>query len=122
MWADFYYRGEEPTDFIDSARLSIEGDAWIVDGKDPAWLDPAEVVDAALTDAAFQAWLSNHALGYGIGGFTDAFIRFDLEAGAWDVGTVEHDARRLHYVRVDPVDGSIIDTNERTWDREVDGI
>ena len=115
--AQFYYRGEQPPS-IRAGEIELHGEAWIVDGKDPSWLDPPEVIDAALTDPAFLEWLDDKQLGNGI----SEFIRFDQRVQLWEVGVITYYATPvLHFVRVHPVTGVIIDTVERPWRPEVDG-
>lgn len=115
-WADFFFRDPQPADIM-AQRIELEGRAWIVDGKDPSWLDPPEVIDAALTDAAFVEWLQDKRLGYGM----EEFIRFDQEAHLWNVGVVIYGRDILHYVRVDPASGAVVDTVERPFVWQVDG-
>jgi hypothetical protein len=89
----------------------------MVDGKDPAWLDPPEVVDVALDNDDFVAWISEKNLGNGV----EEFARFDLKSGLWHIGVIEYGLERIHYVRIDPATGTLLDTVERRWDPDVDG-
>jgi hypothetical protein len=48
-WAGYYFRGRhEPPNVLEEGVIELDGDAWIVGGKDPSWLDPPEVIDVAL--------------------------------------------------------------------------
>jgi hypothetical protein len=114
--AAYYYRGKEPADLIDNGAIELRADGWIIGGKDPAWLDPPEILDAALADGDLTDWIANKELGNG----RSEFIRFDQNMGLWDVGTVEWVTHRIHYVRVDPI-GRVIDTIDRPWDPRTDG-
>jgi hypothetical protein len=114
--AAYYFRGKQPARLITTAVIELRATAWIVDGKDPTLLDPPEIIDAALADEDFAAWLADKELGNG----RNEFIRFDPEAGLWEVGTVEYVSNRLHFVRVDPM-GRVLDTIDRPWDPRTDG-
>ena len=50
VFAGYYARGRNPPSPIKDGAVAFEGDARIVDGKDPSWLDPPEIIDAALRD------------------------------------------------------------------------
>lgn len=115
--AAYYYRGNEPADLIDSGAIEMRADGWIVGGKDPAWLDPPEVIDAALADPGFVRWIADKELGNG----RSEFIRFDPQRAVWEVGTVEYISTTLHFVRVHPVTGAVLETVDRRWIPEVDG-
>ena len=115
-WAEFYFRGSMPDDIV-STRIVVDGQAWIVNGKNPAWLDPPEIVDVALTDAAFVRWLADKDLGNGM----EEFIRFDPKARLWEVGVVEYGPLTKHYVRVDPATNKVVDTVDRPFVPEIEG-
>jgi len=115
-WAEFYFRGSMPEDIL-STRIAVEGQAWIVNGRNPGWPDPPEIVDVALTDAAFVGWLADKDLGNG----SEEFIRFDPRAALWEVGVVEYGPLTKHYVRVDPAANKVVDTVDRAFVPEVDG-
>ena len=115
--AGYYYRGNEPAGLIKSGVIELRADGWIVGGKDPTWLDPPEVIDAALADPGFIRWIDDKELGNG----RSEFIRFDPRRGVWEVGTVEYVSTTLHFVRVHPVTGAVLETIERRWVPEVDG-
>jgi hypothetical protein len=113
----FWSKGHEPEN-IPAQRIEFGGAAWIVDGRDPGWLDPPEVVDAALADPAFARWVESKPLGNGV----NEILWFDAKRGLWQVGTLEYEPMRLHYLLIDPLDGSVVETVERAWVPDTDGF
>ena len=117
-WAGYYFRGKNsPSNLIEKGLTKFHGDGWISNGKDPSWLDPPEVIDAALMDPALVAWLEDQRLGNGV----SEILWFDLKRSLWQVGTLEYGPDRLHYDLVDPATGEIRGTVERHWDPDKDG-
>ena len=118
----YYWRGrEEPEGDITERTIEISLDAWITAGADEPWLSPPEVVDAALADPAFVAYLGTQNLGNG----REEILWYRPELDAWEVGVLgwyEFPEPRLHLVLVDPRTGAIIDTVDRAWSEERDGF
>ncbi|OGO54433.1 MAG: hypothetical protein A2V85_05010 [Chloroflexi bacterium RBG_16_72_14] len=117
-----YWRGrEEPEGDIRDRTIEVALDAWITGGADDSWLSPPEVVDAALADPAFVAYLETQDLGNG----REEILWYRPELGAWEVGVLvwyEFPEPRLHLVLVDPHTGAIRDTVDRPWNEDVDGF
>jgi hypothetical protein len=117
-WAGYYYRGKHrPANMLETGVIKVGGEVWIADGKDPSWLDPPEVIDAALADPEFVQWIAKLELGNG----NQEILWFDLDLGLWQVGTLHYGLKQLHYLLVDPVTGEVVDTVERPWVPDVDG-
>ena len=120
---DWYWRGRprnEP-EYPDIPRIEVTLEAWVSGGADAAWLSPPEVVDAALADAAFVAYLETQDLGNG----REEILWYRPELAAWEVGVLiwyEFPEPRLHLVVVDPHTGQILDTVDRAWDEDRDGF
>jgi hypothetical protein len=117
----YYWRGRNEPENILDRTIGIEIDAWITDGVDESWLSPPEVVDAALADPDFAAFLETQDLGNG----REEVLWYRPELGAWEVGVLiwyERPDPHLHLVIVDPHSGAILDTVERRWNRKRDGF
>jgi len=118
----YYWRGrEEPEGDITDRTIKVSLDSWITGGADETWLSPPEVVDAALADSAFVAYLETQDLGNG----REEILWYRPELGAWEVGILvwyEFPEARLHLVLVDPHTGTILDTVDRPWSEVADGF
>lgn len=118
----YYWRGrEEPEGDITDRTIEISLDAWITGGADEPWLSPPEVVDAALADPAFVAYLETQDLGNG----REEILWYRPQLGAWEAGVLvwyEFPEPRLHLVLVDPHTGAILETVDRAWSEERDGF
>ena len=117
-WAGYYWRARagQPAN-IGRAVVKFEHEAWIVDGKDPLPLDPAEVVDAAVRDSRLLAELSARDIRDGHA----PILWFDPKAGMWQVGILSYGRERLYLALVDPATGDVSDFVQRRWDPERDG-
>ena len=117
--AAHYWRGHREPDSIAEETLGLSLPAWLVGGLDGNRLTPPEIVDAALADPAFVAYLDSQQLGNG----REEILWYDPTADVWEVGVMpwyEADPPRIHGVLVDPVTGAIRGTLDRAWDEEVD--
>ncbi len=108
-------------------ELELQHDSWIVDGIDATWLSPPEIVDAALADPAFRAYVidQDRLCKCGLGNGREEILWYRPELRAWEVGLlIWHDfpEPRMQLVHVDPVSGAILDRVDRPWDRERDGF
>jgi hypothetical protein len=83
--------------------IEVSLDAWVMDGRDPAMLHPMEIVDAALADPAFAAWVD----AVEIGNASDQFIQYDPEADLWEVGVYFNRGDHFVVALVDPRTGSV---------------
>jgi hypothetical protein len=97
--------------------ITLHLDGWISNGRDSSTLDPPEAVDAALAAPAFSSWLTSKDLRNG----NDAFLRYDAETDAWQVGLLEYTSRMLHLALIDPASGLVREIVDRPWDPSVDG-
>ncbi len=107
----------------DTANLEIrfQHEAWVVDGVDPSWLSPPEVIDSALADPDFRAYIIEQDGANG----REPILWYRPELGAWEVGLLiwnDFPDPRMHLVLVDPVSGAIVDRVDRPWDQELDGF
>lgn len=119
----WYWRGRGMDDMPEhdrAPRLTATLEAWVVDGADETWLSPPEVVDAALADPAFRAWLGTVNLGSG----NSEVLWYRPSLGAWEVGAIawREEQSAMHLVHVDPRTGSVLRTVDRPWDPERDGV
>jgi hypothetical protein len=116
----YYWRASEaqPDEIIDRT-IEVSLDAWVDPGKPEVHLDPPEVIDIALTDPQFAAWFAERDFANGV----QDWVRFLPDANAWEVGVIEWNTpggSRLHYVIIDPIDGTITDRVDRAWDQRAD--
>ena len=108
-------------------ELELHHNAWVVDGVDRSWLSPPEVVDAALADAAFLAYLveQDRPCQCGLGNGRQEILWYRPELRAWEVGLVIWQGvadPEMHLWIVDPHSGAILDRVDRAWDMERDGF
>ncbi len=118
--AGFYWRGHKEPDRIIDHRMELELDAWIIEGLQGDRLTPPEVIDAALADPSFVAYLETQDLGNG----REEILWYDPGADVWEVGVMpwyETKPPRIHGVLVDPVTGAIRGPLDRPWNEEADG-
>jgi hypothetical protein len=108
-------------------ELELQHDAWVVGGVDATWLSPPEVVDAALADAAFLAYIDEQdgLCRCGLGSGRQEILWYRPELGAWEVGLLiwyDFPEPRMQLWLVDPHSGAILDRVDRPWDEERDGF
>jgi hypothetical protein len=118
---NWYWRGRHQPRYPDIPKIEVPLDAWVTGGADETWLSPPEVVDAALTDAAFVSYLETQDLGNG----RAEILWYKPELGTWEVGVLpwyETDPPMLHLVLVDPHAGAVTGTVDRPWDEAKDGF
>jgi hypothetical protein len=117
-WAGYYWRtidGDPPEGGV--SPIEFEMPAWISGGKDGALLDPPEVVDAALVDAAFVDWLGRRTIGNG----NEPLLWFDPELDQWHVELITYcdgceGGGTIRGVLVDPASGEIVGDVDHPWD------
>jgi hypothetical protein len=100
--------------------IPLELDAWI-NGAPSERPSPAQVVDSALTDAAFAAFVETQSIANG----RESLAWYDADRDRWEVGIMpwyETDPPRIHGVRVDGSTGQVLGPLDRDWDRETDLI
>ena len=117
-FAGYYWRGEEPTDIPEQA-IELELDAWIVSDAAAGRLSPAQVIDAALADPDFAAYVETQAIANG----RATIAWYDADRDVWEIGVMpwyETEPPRIHGVLVDAVTGAILGPLDRPWDRDVD--
>jgi hypothetical protein len=117
----FYWRKRqgEPERITDQV-IEVPLVSRVVEARDPALLDPGEVVDAALADPRFAAWVTAQPHRSG----ADAILRVAPDGNGWWVGLLSFlgdGAARLHVVVVDPRTGAIRRTIDRDWSLEAEG-
>ncbi len=120
-FAGYYWRGHREPEVITDRKLELGIPAWIVDGAQGQRLTPPEVIDAALADPSFVAYLETQDLGNG----REEILWYDPAADVWEVGVMpwyESKPPRIHGVLVDPVTGAIRGALDRPWDEEADGF
>jgi hypothetical protein len=91
--------------------IEVTLDSWVVDGRDEAFLSPAEAIDAALADERLSAWLLTQPLRDG----ADAIAEYDRDLGLCAVGLLMyHDEGDpvLHAAFLDPVTGEVVAVRE----------
>ncbi len=121
---DWYWRGGQRNqpDWPDIPTIELSLDTWVTDGAGDGWLSPPEVVDAALADPGFRAWIDTLDLGNGIA----EVLWYRPELGAWEVGAItwvdSPGGDLVHVVLVDPRTGKVLDTIDRPWDSDRDGV
>ncbi len=120
-YAGYYWRGHREPDDIIKHRIELALDAWITDGAQGDRLTPPEVIDAALADPSFVAYLETQELGNG----REEILWYDPDADVWEVGVMpwyETTPPRIHGVLVEPVTGAIRGLLDRPWDEQADGF
>lgn len=103
------------------ADLEVKLDTWVADGADETRLSPPEVADAALADPAFAAYLETLDLGNG----NEVVMWYRPERDLWEVGVLDWyggPGATMHLVLIDPSTGVVLDTVDRSWDRDADGF
>lgn len=118
--AAYYWRGTREPDDIPDQAIDLALDAWVVGGTGVDRLSPAEVVDAAVADPAFAAFLETQPLANG----REEIAWYDAGADAWEVGVMpwyETEPPRIRGVRIHPVTGEVLGPLDRPWDEEADG-
>lgn len=116
VWAGYYWRTAdgEPVDGQASVPIRFEFSSWVTGGKDPALLDPTEIVDAAITDAEFGAWLGRSYKASG----QEPLLWFDDEEQVWHVELLSYFEPEywIHGVTVDPWSGEVVGVVDHAWD------
>ncbi|MFO7531198.1 MAG: hypothetical protein R6W93_01965 [Candidatus Limnocylindrales bacterium] len=82
-----------------------------MNGRSDDLLHPMEIVDAALEDASFAAFIDPIEIGSG----SDHIIWFDPETDIWEVGVFDYRSERFKVGLVDPRTGEVVDIIERPW-------
>lgn len=116
--AGYYWRGGEPANIPDQA-FELEMDAWLTSPDAAARLSPARVIDAALADPRFAAYVETQDIGNG----RATIAWYDVGRDLWEIGVMpwyEDDPPRIHGVLVDARSGEILGQLDRPWDRDVD--
>ena len=114
-----FWRGAVEPPEVTAEPIELDLPAWIEGGQPAPAVHPGEAIDAALREPRLLDLVSRRDLGNA----TEPLLRLDPDAGAWQVGLLDHgDAPRIHYVVVDATSGAITDWIERAWDFEVDGF
>ena len=110
----YWYRGAEQNG-AEGEPLTVTLDSWVIDGRPPEFLSPAEVIDAALADEELATWL----VAQPFRSRADAVAEYDVQAGIWLVGLqIYRDVGPgpslvvLHAALVDPVSGEVIAIRE----------
>jgi hypothetical protein len=91
--------------------IEVTLDSWVLDGRDEAFLSPAEAIDAALADKRFASWLVTRPLR----ARAAAIAEYDPDVGLWAVGLLmdqEAGDPVLHAAFLDPVTGEVITIRE----------
>ena len=117
--AAHYWRGHREPDSITDQTLELSLPAWLIGGLDDNRLTPPDVVDAALADPGFVAYLETQQLDNG----RDEILWYDPTSDLWEVGVLpwnETTPPRLHGVLVDPRTGEVVGPLDRAWDQGVD--
>jgi hypothetical protein len=113
----FKHAGAQPHRPLLERVLRMPFRAWIVDGRDPALLHPGEVVDAALADEGFTAWLATAH----IGDASSEVFWFEPRTQLWEIGGLDYRSESIHLAQLDPRTGAIVATIDRPWDPKRDG-
>lgn len=118
--AGFYWRGKEP-DEIPESLIKFTLPAWIDSPDQRQRLSPAEVVDAALDDAGFSAFLNTQDIANG----REAIAWYAADTDLWEVGVLiwnDYEEPRIRGVHVEPRSGAIVGSIDRAWDQDADGF
>lgn len=119
-FGDYWRASTGQPDDLTAQRIVVSIGSAVVDGRDPALLDPAEVLDAALADPGFAAWIEGIEDVPGV----DPVLRMAPDTHAWWVGT-KGDAvdavAPMHLVLVHPRSGAVLATIDRDWDYRTEG-
>lgn len=118
--AGFYWRGKEPDELAGTA-IAFTLPGWIDVVDDATRLSPPEVVDAALSDPGFTAFLQKQDIGNG----REAIAWYRSPADVWEVGLLiwyDYGSPRIRGVQVDPVSGAILGSIDRAWNQDADGF
>jgi hypothetical protein len=110
-----YWRASrgEPQDLA-SQTIDIRLTSWVLNGRDRSWLDPPEVVDAALADPRFDAWIRTRKMRDG----ADAVLKYFPAEDVWWVGLLtfaDVDPQNLHVAHIDPRTGFVRQIVDRDW-------
>lgn len=116
----FFWEGSQEPERITDHAIELEIDAWITDHGGPDRLSPAQVVDAALADPEFAAYVDTQDIPSGRAEIT----WYDPDREVWEVGVMPWyatDPPRIRGVLVDPFTGKVLSPLDRPWDPDVDG-
>ncbi len=119
--AAYYWRGSKEPERITDQAIDLELAAWITSEDATERLSPAQIVDAAVADSAFAAYLDTQSIANG----REAIAWYDAARDVWEVGLLvwyEATTPRISGVVVDPVTGAILAPLDRAWDQEQDGF
>ncbi|HJP89140.1 MAG TPA: hypothetical protein VJ850_08915 [Candidatus Limnocylindrales bacterium] len=118
--ADLLWRGKEPGDIVhDGIRVDFEVPAWVTPKDGLARPSPGEIIDAALADADFAAYVRGQDIGTG----RDVIAWYQPDRDVWEIGILpwyESDPPRIHGVLVDAVTRRILGVLDRPWDKATD--
>lgn len=90
--------------------IEVKLDSWIVGGRSEAYLSPAEVIDAALSDERLGSWIVTRPVGHN----ANPIVEFDRELGFWAVGLLLEGGFEptMHAAFVDPISGEVFAVKE----------
>jgi hypothetical protein len=91
--------------------IEVALDAWILAGRDEDMLHPMEIVDAALADPRFRAFIEPIR----IGAASDHVIWYDETLDVWEVGVFLYRSDRFRVGLVDPRTGEVLGITDRPW-------
>jgi len=95
-----------------AAPTEVRLSAWVIDGRDPALLQPPEVIDAALGSESFLEYLTDARL-------TPSYygrVRYDASSDHWLVGLINATTLRGLAATIDPIDGAVLEVADGRWE------
>ena len=114
--AGSYFRGSTP-DNVPEVSIRFMLPAWVTTPEGPQ-LSPAEIVDAALSDGDFAAFVRTQDLGNG----REAIAWYRPAENVWEVALlIWYPTAHIRGVQVDPT-GNVLEAFDRPWDQETDGF
>ena len=119
-WAAYLWRGAEPTD-VPSRKITFPIEAWVSGGAPADRPSPPEIIDRALTDPSFVAYIEPQDLASG----REEILWYDASHDVWEIGVMpwyETDPPRIHGLVLDATTGAIIGPLDRAWDKDHDGF
>ena len=120
----YFARGELGFGELADGQLESTLDAWVSDGRNPAWLDPPEVVAQMLADPDMRRYLGRLDAGNrGLFNGNEPWLRFNDSIQLWEAGVIEYrdGGGTLHFALIDPWTGTVLSIVDRPWNSKVDG-